>query len=79
MRWIMDRYTLQDAQEHLQQLMVDAQKGKTVLIVSDNDLAVRLVPVEIPAKPRKAGSAHGLIQIAPDFDAPLADFDEYMA
>ncbi len=66
---MMDRYTLQDAKEHLQQLMVDAQKGKTVLIVSDNDLAVRLVPVETPAKSRKAGSARGLIQIAPDFDA----------
>lgn len=27
---------------------------------------------------RKAGSAKGLISIAPDFDAPLPDFDEYM-
>ncbi len=75
----MDRYTLRDAQEHLQQLIVDAQKGKTVLIMSDDELAVRLVPIQLPAKPRKAGSARGLIQIAADFDAPLADFDEYMA
>jgi hypothetical protein len=26
---------------------------------------------------RKAGSARGLIEIAPDFDAPLSDFAEY--
>lgn len=75
----MERYTLRDAQKHLQQLIVDAQHGKTILIVADNDLAVQLVPVETSAKPRKAGSARGLVQIAPDFDAPLADFDEYMA
>lgn len=75
----MDRYNLRDAQEHLQQLIADAQKGKTVLIVSDNDLAVRLVPVEMPAKTRKAGSARGQIQMSADFDATLTDFDEYMA
>jgi hypothetical protein len=26
---------------------------------------------------RRAGSARGLIRIAPDFDAPLADFADY--
>lgn len=28
--------------------------------------------------PRGAGSAQGQVTIADDFDAPLADFDEYM-
>jgi hypothetical protein len=30
-------------------------------------------------KIRQAGSAEGLIYMAEDFDAPLADFDEYMS
>ena len=30
------------------------------------------------AEPRRPGSARGRIKMAPGFDAPLADFDEYM-
>lgn len=29
-------------------------------------------------KKRKAGSAEGKFELAPDFDAPLEDFKEYM-
>jgi antitoxin (DNA-binding transcriptional repressor) of toxin-antitoxin stability system len=47
-----------------------------VLILDENNQAVQLAPVRA-ARPRKAGSARGLIKIAPDFDAPLPDFDEY--
>ena len=32
-----------------------------------------------PKRQRKAGSARGLIKIAPDFDAPLEDFADYMS
>lgn len=31
-----------------------------------------------PRKRRKAGSAEGKYVLAPDFDAPLEDFKEYM-
>ena len=30
------------------------------------------------SKNRKAGSAKGKYKLAPDFDAPLEDFEEYM-
>lgn len=33
---------------------------------------------EKPHKRRKAGSAEGKYVLAPDFDAPLEDFKEYM-
>jgi hypothetical protein len=33
---------------------------------------------ETPRKRRKAGSAEGKYVLAPDFDAPLEDFKEYM-
>ena len=73
----MERYSVRDAQDHLQKLIDDAQHGKTVLILDENDQAVQLVPVDEARKPRKAGSARGQIQMSSDFDAPLPDFDEY--
>jgi len=74
----MERYSVRDAQDHLQKLIDDAQQGKTVLILDENDHAVQLVPVIESGKKRKAGSARGLVKMAADFDAPLSDFDEYM-
>jgi antitoxin (DNA-binding transcriptional repressor) of toxin-antitoxin stability system len=74
----MERYSLQDALTHLQQLIDDAQHGKTVIILDAQDRAVQLVPVTRSPHARKAGSARGQIKMAPDFDEPLADFDEYM-
>jgi antitoxin (DNA-binding transcriptional repressor) of toxin-antitoxin stability system len=76
----MDRYTLKDAQTHLQQLLEDARHGKTVVILDENDQAVQLVPIPTTTnlQPREPGSARGLMEIADDFDAPLEDFNEYM-
>lgn len=70
----MCRYTLEYAQNHLKKLVDDAQHGKTVLILDENDRAVLLVPVVMTTKPRKAGSARGEIKMSPDFDALLSDF-----
>jgi antitoxin (DNA-binding transcriptional repressor) of toxin-antitoxin stability system len=74
----MERYSLQDAQDHLQKLIEDAQQGKTIVIQGEHNQAVQLVPVIESGKKRKAGSARGLVKMANDFDAPLTDFDEYM-
>jgi antitoxin (DNA-binding transcriptional repressor) of toxin-antitoxin stability system len=39
---------------------------------------VRIVPLSSKKPPRKAGGARGVLEkMADDFDAPLADFDEY--
>jgi hypothetical protein len=48
---------------------------KTVL-----DLVEQLIQNSLPPKEfaPKAGSAKGLIRIAPDFDEPLEDFKPYM-
>jgi antitoxin (DNA-binding transcriptional repressor) of toxin-antitoxin stability system len=76
----MDRYLLENAREHLQELIAHAQCSETVVIVDEPNRAVQLIPVKAPAtKPRKAGSARGQIKMSPDFDAPLSDFDDYMA
>jgi antitoxin (DNA-binding transcriptional repressor) of toxin-antitoxin stability system len=75
----MERYSWQEAQDHLRKLIAEALRGKTVVIMGEDERAVQLIPVTMPRKPRKAGSARGLVTIAADFDAPLAGFDEYMA
>ncbi|HML24481.1 MAG TPA: DUF2281 domain-containing protein [Aggregatilinea sp.] len=74
----MEHYSIQEAQTDLPKLIAEARHGKTILIVSEDDQAVQLVPVPTPPKRRKAGSARGLVTLASDFDAPLADFGEYM-
>lgn len=73
----MERYSLRDAQANLEKLIDDAQQGRTVLIMDEQQREVRLVPVTESqgAGSRLAGSAKGLIWMAEDFDAPLPDFD----
>lgn len=74
----MERYSLQEAQNRLRQLIADARQGKTVFILDEEAGEVQLVPVLAAPTPRKAGSARGKITMTADFDAPLVDFDEYM-
>ncbi len=74
----MERYSLQEAQDHLRQLIDDARHGKTVLILDETEQAVQLVPIPTSTKTRQAGSARGLVKMASDFDAPLTDFNDYM-
>ena len=52
--------------------------GEEVVIAKDNKPLLKLVPLEKPKQPRKLGSARGQIWMAPDFDATLADFKDYV-
>ena len=67
------------AKTHLAELLDQVEQGETVHITRHGKLVAELRP---PAndKPRpKRGSAKGLIlYMAPDFDAPLEEFKEYM-
>jgi antitoxin (DNA-binding transcriptional repressor) of toxin-antitoxin stability system len=69
---------LEEAQQHLADLVDAAVKGETILIIADEHHAVRLVPMNISKPKRQFGSAAGKITMSEDFDAPLADFDEYV-
>jgi antitoxin (DNA-binding transcriptional repressor) of toxin-antitoxin stability system len=53
-------------------------KGEKVLILTDDQQIVQIVPVAPPKRQPQFGSAKGLIAIAEDFDAPLQDFAEYI-
>ncbi len=79
----MVQVTRAEAKEHFDDLIEAAMRGETVLIEDTDEQGKQTVQmVALPAKPvrrpRKPGSAKGLIVMSDDFDAPLEDFREYM-
>ncbi len=59
--------------------LIDAAlRGEPVFIERDDKSLVQLIPLKQTSRPRKAGSAKGIIKMSADFDAPLDDFAEYM-
>lgn len=68
---------LEDAKEHLDELVDQAARGEEVVIARNHQPLVRLVPVQV-RKRRQFGSAKGLIEIADDFDEPLEELRDYM-
>lgn len=74
----MYQVNLIEATMRLSDLFDAAISGEEVFIVKNDQQAVQLVPVVLPQRRPQFGSAKGLIVMADDFDAPLADFGEYM-
>ncbi len=74
----MQRVNLDDAVEHLKDLVDAAIRGDTIMIVSRDQQTMQLVPVTSVNLVRKFGSAAGLVTMSDDFDAPLSDFAGYM-
>jgi prevent-host-death family protein len=72
--------TLAEAQAQLPELIEKLSQGEDVVITRDNQPVARLVAEARPKRPlRKLGTMKGsILYIAPDFDAPLEDFKEYM-
>ena len=73
----MQEVTPEEAKQILADLIDAAMRGERVVIPHNRDHAVQLVLVTRAASNRRAGTARGLIVMAEDFDAPLADFAEY--
>jgi len=73
--------TIQEAQASLAQLIHRLTPGEEVVITENNQPVARLRSSvgQAPPKLRQLGTLRGTVQyIAPDFDAPLDDFQEYM-
>ena len=73
----MAKFNIADAKARFSELVQKAMVGEEVIIAKDNKPVVKLVPLVIPGKARKPGSAKGQIWLAPDFDATPADFADY--
>ncbi|MGM3306394.1 type II toxin-antitoxin system Phd/YefM family antitoxin [Anabaena sp. WFMT] len=67
----MQQITMVEASQHLFDLIKAALNGEEIIIMKDNQSAVKLTPV-LPVKIRpKFGSAKGMVTISDDFDEPL--------
>jgi antitoxin (DNA-binding transcriptional repressor) of toxin-antitoxin stability system len=76
----MTTVSVQQAQAQLSELIRQLTPGEEVLITDNNQLVARLVATSLPPRqPRQPGTLRGtVLYMAPDFDAPLEDFKEYM-
>ena len=74
----MSSVTLEEAQKRLPELLTRLQPGEEILITDHGQPVAQVKKVQRTSWPCKAGSARGKIHLAPDFDAPLEDFKEYM-
>jgi antitoxin (DNA-binding transcriptional repressor) of toxin-antitoxin stability system len=71
--------SLDDAQAHLREIVAGLQPGEEVVLTDNGQPLAKLVRTERTSWPCKAGSAKDkILWIAPDFDAPLDEFKEYM-
>jgi prevent-host-death family protein len=66
---------LAEAKTHFSEIVQKAMLGEPIVITKENRPVVRIVAIK-PAK-RTPGTGKG-VWMAPDFDAPLEDFAEYM-
>lgn len=74
----MSRVNIEEAKQHLPELIDAAVNGEEVVIAKDEQHVVRLVPVSRANTRPQFGSAGGLITMSDDFDEPLPDFEEYI-
>jgi antitoxin (DNA-binding transcriptional repressor) of toxin-antitoxin stability system len=79
----METVSIEEAQARLLDLIHRLTPGDE-LVITENDLPVARLVASVPPlpgaePPRRLGSLRGTVQyMAPDFDAPLDDFKDYM-
>jgi len=70
---------LEEAQSRLKEIIAGLSPGEEILIVQDDQPIAKLTRAAPKSWPCKAGSYRKAeFWMAPDFDAPLEDFKEYM-
>jgi antitoxin (DNA-binding transcriptional repressor) of toxin-antitoxin stability system len=75
----MTTISIQEAQSNLSELIHRLAPGDEVIITEDDRPVARLTATTPPMTPRPPGFLRGsVLYMAPDFDAPLDDFREYM-
>lgn len=73
----MQQIEIDQLPEQIHALIASLASGEEIIITQAEQPVAKLVRYEPEKRWRKAGSAKGQIVIAPDFDEPLADFQEY--
>lgn len=68
---------MHDAKTKLSELVAAAERGEEVVIARNGTPAVRLVAIVPEYAPVRLGVLAGEIELGPDFDEPLPEFDPY--
>jgi len=75
----MTTVTLEEAQSKLPELIHELAPGEELVIMENERPVARLVSAATGRTERQLGTMKGtVLYMAPDFDAPLDDFKEYM-
>ena len=77
----MTSLSIEEAQAKLPDLVHGLNFGDEVVIIENDQPVARLVPAtgQPQRSPRRPGTLRGtVLYMAPDFDAPLEDFKEYV-
>ena len=67
-----------EAKTHLSRLLDAVEKGEKVYITRRGKRVAQLSAAEEPKKAKRGCAKSPNFYMAPDFDAPLEDFQEYM-
>ncbi|GAB4581376.1 MAG: type II toxin-antitoxin system Phd/YefM family antitoxin [Anaerolineales bacterium] len=67
---------IHDAKTNLSKLLERVMLGEEIIISKANKPIARLMPIETLTFERIPGNDAGKVIIAPDFDAPLPEFEE---
>ena len=74
----MRQVTVLVAKTQLSRLIDETLRGEEIVIARGKMPVVKLVPLtSVERGARRLGSAKGEVRMARDFDAPLADMDDY--
>ena len=68
--------TVHEAKTHLSRLLNKVQAGEEIIVARGNEPIAKLVPIKSSKPKRIPGRDKGKIWIAPDFDAPLKEFED---
>jgi antitoxin (DNA-binding transcriptional repressor) of toxin-antitoxin stability system len=72
--------SVEEAQAKLKELIANLAPGEEVTLTANQQPVAKLIATAAPPRqPRRAGTLRGtVLYMAPDFNAPLEDFKEYM-
>lgn len=68
-------YNIHESKTHFSRLIEKVLNGEEVIIAKAGKPVARISPIIDDTSPRAFGLDKGKVKIAPDFDAPLPEFD----
>jgi prevent-host-death family protein len=70
---------MHEAKTTLSELVAAAERGEEVVIARNGVAAARLVAITAEHAPVRLGVLAGEVELGPDFDEPLTEFEPYRA